>query len=477
MFRPHHPLRLAPAAALLLLAVPSAGQLGTVTELGTPCTGGAGGYPNATCQRLRIDAPPALGLPPIHVEVRVIEPTAGTAFLGTVVLGSGGSGVEFYANQSGGDVIVQALLDAGARVVDRRWSYGWLDSSPFIKPQSVRYATLLQWVHDDVHAAGALGGAFGVSGNSGGAAEIGYALTTWGSDVLIDVAVLSAGLSLARADYLCTEPTLPAWSALCPALVPAGALECGAPPCNSATTSAICAAYPAGTTQQELLDDSAMHPGARLAFPKTVVHMVWGALDCEAATALGQYFHDSIDALKSYEYVPDTPHAVFSTPGGQAALIQRLTEGLIGPQTVTYCTAGTSAAGCSARLSAAGSASATAASGFVVRAGELEGQRDGLYFFGTAGRQANPWGSGTSFQCVVPPVSRAGLLPGTGTAGLCDGFLAQDLNALWCPTCPKSGKNPGAGARGQLQLWYRDPKSTSNQTTSLSNALEFCVLP
>jgi hypothetical protein len=29
----------------------------------------------------------------------------------------------------------------------------------------------------------------------------------------------------------------------------------------------------------------------------------------------------------------------------------------------------------------------------------------------------------------------------------------------------------------QAQLWYRDPQSTSNQTTSLSNAVEFEVCP
>jgi len=29
----------------------------------------------------------------------------------------------------------------------------------------------------------------------------------------------------------------------------------------------------------------------------------------------------------------------------------------------------------------------------------------------------------------------------------------------------------------QAQLWYRDPFNTSNQTTSLSDAIEFCVSP
>ena len=84
-------------------------------------------------------------------------------------------------------------------------------------------------------------------------------------------------------------------------------------------------------------------------------------------------------------------------------------------------------------MSASGTASASAASGFVLSASGVEGAKDGLFFFGTNGVQANPWGNGTSLQCVVPPVVRAALLSGTGTVGSCDGMLAQDLNALWCP--------------------------------------------
>jgi hypothetical protein len=142
-----------------------------------------------------------------------------------------------------------------------------------------------------------------------------------------------------------------------------------------------------------------------------------------------------------------------------------------------YCTAGTSANGCNALISASGTASATASSGFSLTSSGVEGAKDGLYFFGTSGRQANPWGSGTSYQCVVPPVKRGGLLSGVGTAGGCDGSFTQDLNAFWCPTCPRPLHNPGAGALVQAQLWYRDPFNTSNQTTSLSDAIEFQVGP
>jgi hypothetical protein len=153
-----------------------------------------------------------------------------------------------------------------------------------------------------------------------------------------------------------------------------------------------------------------------------------------------------------------------------------VSHNLIDPPTV-YCTAGVSASGCQATLSAAGIASATEVSGFDLLATGVEGAKDGLFFFGTSGRQANSWGSGTSFQCVVPPVARGGLLTGSGTSGLCDGAFTQDLNALWCPTCPKPLHNPGAGAVVQAQLWYRDPMNTSNQTTSLSNAIEFTLCP
>jgi hypothetical protein len=146
-------------------------------------------------------------------------------------------------------------------------------------------------------------------------------------------------------------------------------------------------------------------------------------------------------------------------------------------QPVTYCTAGTSASGCKAAISATGYPSAHEMTPFILFATSVEGGKDGLFFFNSNGRQANSWGSGTSYQCVVPPVFRGGLLQGSGTSGTCGGFLSQDLNALWCMTCPKPAKNPGAGAIVQAQLWYRDPFNTSNQTTSLSNAIEFGVNP
>jgi len=140
----------------------------------------------------------------------------------------------------------------------------------------------------------------------------------------------------------------------------------------------------------------------------------------------------------------------------------------------TYCTAGTTANGCTAQVSSSGTPSRSASAGFLVDVNTVEGDKDGMFFFSANGRQANPWGNGTSYQCVVPPVQRTPLQVGTGTPGACDGYFQVDFNA-WMAANPT--KAPQAGGEANMQCWFRDPLNTSNQTTSMSNALEFFVNP
>jgi hypothetical protein len=144
------------------------------------------------------------------------------------------------------------------------------------------------------------------------------------------------------------------------------------------------------------------------------------------------------------------------------------------PPPTTYCTAGVSASGCSAALSTSGTPSASSSSGFDLMASTVEGRKDGLFFTSPNGRQANPWGNSSSFQCLVQPVSRGALMTGVGSFGACDGAFVYDLNARWAAS---PNQNPGAGAVTGAQLWYRDPGNTSNRFTSLSEAIEFVVCP
>jgi hypothetical protein len=73
----------------------------------------------------------------------------------------------------------------------------------------------------------------------------------------------------------------------------------------------------------------------------------------------------------------------------------------------------------------------------------------------------------------VPPVIRAPLETGAGTPGACNGSFWRDFNAFWSTAAPS--KLPEVGGGVWMQLWFRDPASTSNQTTSLSDALEIAV--
>ncbi len=146
-----------------------------------------------------------------------------------------------------------------------------------------------------------------------------------------------------------------------------------------------------------------------------------------------------------------------------------------GPWSVAYCTAGTTSNGCNATLSATGSPSISSASGFVLRATGVEGDKSGLIFYGLSGRGALPWGVSSSYLCVKSPTQRTSTVSSGGTAGACDGVIAVDLLA-WIATHPGSlGSGAAVGTIVDAQCWFRDPPSP--KTTHLSNALEFPLMP
>ena len=134
----------------------------------------------------------------------------------------------------------------------------------------------------------------------------------------------------------------------------------------------------------------------------------------------------------------------------------------------SYCTAGISASGCTVQLSSTGVASGTATSGFVVTAPFVEGQKDGQFLYGQNGKQALPWGNGTSFQCVVPPIKRGGLRAGQRhPRGLQRDDQPGPERATGARPVPSPTTRRSRASQLQIQFWYRDPLSTSNQSRSL----------
>lgn len=145
---------------------------------------------------------------------------------------------------------------------------------------------------------------------------------------------------------------------------------------------------------------------------------------------------------------------------------------------IAYCTAGTTTNGCVPSIGATGAASATATSGFTITVSNVEGQKQGIIFYGISntGFTGSPWGTGgTSFLCVKAPLQRTGVQSSGGTIGGCNGSLSLDWNA-YRSTHPIALGNPfSAGQIVFAQGWFRDPPAV--KTTNLSDAIKFGVGP
>ncbi len=169
--------------------------LGSVRVAGT-----SGSCPLAECTDVEVECP---GLPPAAATVAV-EPAAGTPE-GVVVLFSGAEGKTFWANSDQGRQakVVSDIADRGLDAVEVAWpDQGWAGAPAGeaigFAALACRSATIVQWVHDQRYlpmhldpSTGVCG--FCVSGNSGGASEIAYALAFYGLDEIIDAAVLTSG--------------------------------------------------------------------------------------------------------------------------------------------------------------------------------------------------------------------------------------------------------------------------------------------
>ena len=291
-------------------------QLGTVKELPDACP--AGPIASSACKRLQVACP---GLKPIEVQIRVTPAKAGVAPRGTVVLGSGAGGNGFYAGAPPVAALVTDLAAMGFLVVDRAWTGGWTTHEGGLRKESCRYATLITWVHDNLHK----GGKFVATGNSGGSAEIGYALTTWGRGDILDVAIPTSGPPIARLDLACVKEPTPEWAKQCQAIIPKSVMECPSN-CILGTANDVCKQFSPNATLDELRADSVAHKDAVLDYPHTRVHFLYGAHDCGEPVPIGLMYANQITSRKKIEFVPRTPHTIASTPEGREALRKSIDE-------------------------------------------------------------------------------------------------------------------------------------------------------
>lgn len=169
--------------------------------------------PSATkCESLEVVCE---GLEPAVVDVAYFEPAG--AVKGAIIFGSGGDGTGFY-----NFVQRNALINAGFTIVDRRWPAGWFTGGKEGPQQAAcRYAALARYIKAQVVPDKLLC----ATGNSGGSAELGYALTWQGAGKVLDMALPTSG-PFHRLDYACNGAADAAWTAECTALKTSSCPDC-----------------------------------------------------------------------------------------------------------------------------------------------------------------------------------------------------------------------------------------------------------
>lgn len=176
-------------------SVPAALPLGTLklnTGADPTCP------PIFTCQRFAVRCP---GTGSVDGFMATAPATATT--VGVVVFYSGTLGTEYWSGESAMALSrLDALRGDGFEVIQVRWTAGWLvaPAGQTLGPAllACRPATVAKWIHDQVYVPlnlhpplGACG--YCLTGNSGGASQIAYALAFYGLDGLVNAAVPTSG--------------------------------------------------------------------------------------------------------------------------------------------------------------------------------------------------------------------------------------------------------------------------------------------
>lgn len=275
---------------------------------------------------------------------------------GTVIFGTGSGGATLYdnspdffyidssnVNTNGGLAVVQGVFDSGYTTVQLSFgapfdnssaaANGWLQGPGGVRRLACRYATVAQWVFDNVHNANA-NAPFCATGNSGGAAAIGYALSEYGMNTKFTMVELTSGPVTTRLDAGCSPPGTFNYG---------GTTACSGTPTDmsyspgaSGTAGIIDTAYQnVGATSPALCNDgvSGSNPNNSLRFESdsidfspskspalpisgTVINVLFGQNDNSNAVPQGEWWWKSVAPAPTQACVANAPHAIPAAPAG-----------------------------------------------------------------------------------------------------------------------------------------------------------------
>lgn len=259
--------------------------------------------------------------PPADAEVLISTPVGGVT-RGTVVLLTGGQGTDFWFAGANGIPVVARLVAAGYRVVQIRWPNGWFPvpwAGP-VRAHSAACATLIEFARSQWFE----GARFVVCGNSGGAAQAAYGLTTWNLHRICDTVVLCSGPPMVDMLAAGSTPPDPAFVAFVESVWP-NEMDVDPEYVPAPGTIAAQMLKPGGADPQESILHTQPPPllsyqrrDAQQAHDVPVVFL-FGSEDAGIGQALK--FHAAVQTAKVMVIVPGGQHWLAGTLEGLEAIV------------------------------------------------------------------------------------------------------------------------------------------------------------
>lgn len=319
------------AAAFLGLSARSASAdpwpLGTFTPTSAVPNTCPDGF---TCSGFEVTAP---GVAETARGFLAVAPYTSATPRGLVTFFTGGSGGDWWTDEARAlPAFANDLRAQGFSVAQVKWANSWLGSSSGNDAGTAhlgaRPATVIRHVHDNYYlplgiTPGPVGqGGFVITGNSGGASQVSYALSHYGLEDILDVVIPTGG---------------PPHSALAKSMLSNPGEEGYWYPLGTRRFIDRDFGYFGGNgpgVRQDRdflprwLEESVSTGGNDYYHPDTRIHFIIGERDSPMQAVASDYFDRLLDEGSpsvTWEIAPGTPHFVAGTPQGRAALMAAIT--------------------------------------------------------------------------------------------------------------------------------------------------------
>ena len=298
--------------------------LGTFTLGGATTSGCPSGF---TCNIFTVS------VPGISQDAKGViadwKPTVPTR--GLIIFFSGDNGTSWWGK---GSTLLpsffQSLSNSGFELVQVAWSLSWLQA-PTGEPLgqqllASRSATAIKWIHDNMYTVSSPGlghCGFCVTGNSAGASETAYVLSSYGLDNIIDAAIPTSGPPMAGIEKGCLQVPGYQYAVSNAQLIDLSygfSPQIGGGPCVSQD--------PAFTPVW--VENSNETGGTNYNYPTTRVHIIVGNQDQAIIKNRANDYYDVLLAAQqqmlTLQTVPLMSHNIQQSQDGLNALFAALTE-------------------------------------------------------------------------------------------------------------------------------------------------------